>query len=165
MKTKMRDAARGHNMSAADIISLALLPEMKRFNRVLARITKESFVSTATYYGIARWERILGLIPFSTDTLHERRDRVMLRQNEPRRLTLHALNRALKLLCGETGYSIDADYKNSTLNIHLSRSALNNYTYIDDLIFRRAPVNMHISLSISTPEEDRELLSPFAEGK
>ncbi|MFQ7027103.1 MAG: putative phage tail protein [Acutalibacteraceae bacterium] len=61
--------------------------EMNLLSAALALYLNNTFVDSADEYGIGRWESILHILPKLTDTLDERRFRVLSRINE--QLPLH----------------------------------------------------------------------------
>lgn len=124
------------------------LPPILRGNRELGAITQaeqpeieqawqaadialcNQFISTATQYGLDRWEKMLGIAPLKTDTLDFRRDRVRNRINLQMPFTLEWLNDRLDALLGEGQWTVEMDYANYTLYIE---SEIQNQPYVQEV--------------------------------
>ena len=68
-------------------------------------LLNNQFISTAGNLGLSRWEKILGITPKGTDTLEDRRFRILTRLNEELPYTLPQLRNILETLCGSGNYS------------------------------------------------------------
>lgn len=119
----------------------------------------DQFLSTATEYGIARWEGILGISPRGGDTLEDRRFRVKARVNEQLPYTMRVLEQKLVTLCGEDGYSITLNHGAYTLTVKVALSAKSNFDDVDDLVRRIAPANLVIIVELKYNQY--ETLSKF----
>lgn len=74
------------------------------------RVLYNEFISTADEYGIARYEKILGILPFAEDTLESRRARVQLRWFNSIPYTMKSLLAKLVALCGENHFTITKQF-------------------------------------------------------
>lgn len=63
-------------------------------------LLNNQFISTAGNLGLSRWEKILGITTKGTDTLEDRRFRILTRLNEELPYTLPQLRNILETLCG-----------------------------------------------------------------
>ena len=70
-------------------------------------LLNNQFISTAGNLGLSRWEKILGITPKGTDTLEDRRFRILTRLNEELPYTLPQLRNILETLCGSGNYSAE----------------------------------------------------------
>lgn len=121
------------------------------------------FLSTATEYGIARWEGVLDISPRGGDTLEDRRFRVKARVNEQLPYTVRVLEQKLVTLCGEDGYSITFNHGAYTLTVKVALSAKSNFDDVDDLVRRIAPANLVIIVELKYNQY--ETLSKFTHGQ
>lgn len=80
----------------------------------------DQYVSTATENGIQRWERILKISPKDTDTLEERKFRVLTRLNEQLPYTYTVLLQRLSALCGKDGFHVLLDNNNYSLYVKVA---------------------------------------------
>ena len=78
--------------------------EFNRLNTAVDEVLDAQFVSTAGEYAIQRYEKIFGVVPQDTDTLDERRFKVLTRINTQLPFSVRRLRQQLATLCGEDGY-------------------------------------------------------------
>lgn len=108
----------------------------------------EQFVTTASEYGISRYERILGIVPKATSTLDERRFTISTRMTEDTPYTMTSLKRKLENLCGKDGYSVELDANNYILKVRIALTARNNYDDVCAMLQKIVPANMVIDASL-----------------
>lgn len=94
----------------------------------------DAFILDADEIGIARYEKFLNIIPLQSETLEERRQRVLVNWNTDSKFTLKTLKKRLEQQCGEDNYKIceDSDLINYFIHIaikanDISISTLKNY--------------------------------------
>ena len=104
------------------------------------------FISTAGNMGLSRWERILEITPKGTDTLEDRRFRILTRINEELPYTIPQLRNILKTLCGEGNYSADVEEGTYQLLVKIGLAAKNNFNDVEALLNRVVPQNMVVNL-------------------
>lgn len=102
----------------------------------------DQFILEATESGVMRWESMLGISPKDTDTLDERRFRILTRLNQELPYTLTKLKEALTTLCGTGGFSIDLQAAQYHIEIKLALGHHNNYQEVVDLLTKMIPANM-----------------------
>lgn len=113
-----------------------------RANSALA----EQFVLTATGTGLSRLEKILGITQRGTDTVEERRFRILSRLNEELPYTLTQLRNILQVLCGAGNFSVNVDTDTDTLYVKIGLSAAKNFHDVEELLQRVTPQNLFIDL-------------------
>lgn len=109
-------------------------------------VHSDIFIETSTEYGIARREKILGIVPLDTDSLEDRRLRVQSRWYEMSPYTFNGLKKRLIELCGDE-IVVEEDTKNITLHVEVPLSRANQYDVVKSFLESIVPVNMHIELS------------------
>lgn len=102
----------------------------------------DQFVMAATENGVNRWEKIMGITPKGTDTLDERKFRILTKMNQELPYTLTKLKESLTTLCGEGNFSIDLQTANYHVEVKLALTNKNNYTDILDLLNKMLPANL-----------------------
>lgn len=107
----------------------------------------EQFILTAGNLGLSRWESILEITPKGTDTLEDRRFRILTRINEELPYTLPQLRNILKTLCGEGNYSAEITAGTYILIVKIGLAAKNNYNDVEALLVRVVPANISVDLS------------------
>lgn len=98
------------------------------------------FTSTATESGIARREKLYGIIAKDTDTLEDRRYRVLTKENSEIPYTIRSLKKKLETLCGEDGVSIELTEEKITVKVALARKGM--YEDTAKMLEEIVPLNM-----------------------
>lgn len=114
----------------------------------LADVMNDQFVQDATEAGVARWEFVLGITPKPTDSIADRKFRILTRIGEQLPFTLRSLEQQLEHLCGAGRYSVSINAGNYKLTIRVALVAQNNYNDVVALVNRIAPANLVIDLSL-----------------
>ena len=102
----------------------------------------DQFIQEATERGVKRWETMFGISPKDTDTLDERKFRILTKLNQELPYTLRKLEQTLTNLCGEDGYSISIDSANYQVLVKLGLSNENNYVEVQKILEKMIPANM-----------------------
>ena len=111
-------------------------------------VLNNQFVSDATVVGVTRWENIFGIAPKETDTLEERKFRVLVKLNEQLPYTMQTLKEQLQRICGENGYRIILNAGRYILNVKLALENASKYQDVCDMLRRMVPANMIINVSM-----------------
>ena len=98
------------------------------------------FTSTATESGIARREKLYGIIAKDTDTLEDRRYRVLTKENSEIPYTIRSLKKKLETLCGEDGVSIELTEEKITVKVALARKGM--YEDTAEMLEEIVPLNI-----------------------
>ena len=108
----------------------------------------DQFISDATEHGVKRWESMLQINPKDTDSLDERKFRILTRLNQELPYTMRGLERALTNLCGADGYSIKLAAEEYHIEIKLALNYKNNYEDVTKLLQKMIPANMTQNVQI-----------------
>jgi len=122
--------------------------EIDTINITAKQILDNIFIETADETGIARWERMIGIVPLASATLEERKFDILARYNEQIPYTMYALENLLALLCGENGYSLERDLKNHTIVTKVELTAKNKLASVRELLERVLPCNLMYVLEL-----------------
>ena len=101
----------------------------------------DQFISEATENGVARREKMLGITPFATDTLDDRKLRLLSRYNENIPYTRKSLAALLESLCGAGGYVLTITTATFTVNVKQE-------TIISETLERILPYNMVFTVEL-----------------
>lgn len=105
-------------------------------------VFNDQFIHEATEYGVKRWESMLKVTPKGTDTLTERKFRILSRLNQELPYTMMKIKEALTALCGVGNFSIDLQAANYHIEVKLALSNKNNYQEVVDLLTKMIPANL-----------------------
>lgn len=117
-------------------------PEFDGLWTAFSDALNDLFVQTATEKGIARWESIYGITPKDTDTLEERKFRLLTKINQGLPYTTTKLNEALTVICGAGNFLIDLQPANYHIEIRLALTNINNYQEVVELLAKMLPANL-----------------------
>jgi hypothetical protein len=123
-------------------------PETIKLWEELENVLDDQFVNESTLNGVKRWEIILGIKALDTDTLDERRFRILSRLNEQLPYTYRNLEDQLSVLCGKDGYKLIIDPNAYALTVKVALTAKKKFSEVGNLLDRVVPCNIVISLLI-----------------
>ena len=122
--------------------------EFDRLNTAVDEVLDAQFVSTAGERGIERYEQIFSIVPQDTDTLDERRFRVLAKINAQLPFSIRRLRQQLATLCGENGYRMEIDGGRYTLTVKVALTAKRNQQAVEELLADIVPANMVCTTSL-----------------
>ena len=113
-------------------------------------LVSDQDVETATLNGVKRWETVLGINPKATDTLEERKFRIMIKLNQQLPYTYKFLQQQLTSLCGAEGkgFRLVLDPNEYSLIVKLALSNKNNYDDVSDMLKRFVPANLVVEINL-----------------
>jgi len=119
----------------------------------------DQFLYSMTENGISRWEKMLKISPMGTDTLEDRRFRIINRLNAQLPYTIKMLHSHLIQMCGADGYVMSYDKDTWTLTIKIALVSKKQYNEVLDLVNQMIPMN--IILDYDLLYNSHEVLSAF----
>ena len=122
-------------------------PEFETAWAVFNDLLDNQFISTAGNIGLSRWEEILDITPKGTDTLDDRRFRILTRINEELPYTLPQLRVILEALCGDGNYSATIEEGTYILVVKIGLAAKKNFDSVAAMLDRVVPQNILYELS------------------
>lgn len=122
--------------------------EFDRLNTAVDEVLDAQFVSTAGERGIERYEQIFSIVPQDTDTLDERRFRVLAKINAQLPFSVRRLRQQLATLCDENGYRMEIDGGRYTLTVKVALTAKRNQQAVEELLADIVPANMVCTTSL-----------------
>lgn len=117
-------------------------PEIDRLHDAADAVLDAQFLSTAGEYAIQRYEKIFGVVPQDTDTLDERRFKVLTRINTQLPFSVRRLRQQLETLCGADGYKFKVSGGKYTLSVKVALTAKRNQQAVEELLADIVPANM-----------------------
>lgn len=123
-------------------------PEIDRLHNAADAVLDAQFLSTAGEYAIQRYEKIFGVVPQDTDTLDERRFKVLTRINTQLPFSVRRLRQQLETLCGADGYKFKVSGGKYTLSVKVALTAKRNQQAVEELLADIVPANMVCTTSL-----------------
>ena len=123
-------------------------PEIDRLHDAADAVLDAQFLSTAGEYAIQRSEKIFGVVPQDTDTLDERRFKVLTRINTQLPFSVRRLRQQLATLCGADGYKLEVSGGKYTLSVKVALTAKRNQQAVEELLADIVPANMVCTTSL-----------------
>ena len=108
----------------------------------------DQFISEATENGIARREKMLNITPYATDTLEDRRFRLLSKYNENIPYTRKSLANMLETLCGADGYELTILTSEFTVHVKVALTVKKQAESVSELLERILPYNMIFSVEL-----------------
>ena len=108
------------------------------------QLLDNQFIATASSDMIAKWEKYMRITPNATDTLEERKFRILARLNDLPPYTDTYLEKKLDELCGKNCWRIFRDYDKYELTIQLTAGTPANTKTVSDLLRQIIPANMKL---------------------
>lgn len=127
-------------------IATAENPEIVKVWEELQSVLDDQFINNSTLNGVKRWEAILGIRALDSDSLSDRKFRILTRLNEQLPYTYRNLEAQLALLCGTNGYKLILDNESYILTVKIALTAKKKFEEVGSLLDRVVPCNMIISL-------------------
>lgn len=127
-------------------IAIAENPEFNALSDCIKRVLQDSFIHDATEYGVERWEKMLNIVPERTDTLDDRKIRVLTLLNVQLPYTWRILQQMIASFVGEDNYEMNYINDCSTLTIKIKVDSDSQCNTVLDLLKRVVPQNVVINL-------------------
>lgn len=123
-------------------------PEVQALWAACEDCMDDQFIADATENGLARREAMLGITPYATDTLDDRRFRLQSRYTESIPYTRKSLDALLESLCGEGGYSLEIITATFTVNVKVALTVKKQEDTITESLERILPYNMVFTVEL-----------------
>lgn len=115
------------------VIADAENPEFNYLWEKIYGLVDEYFVKTATEYGVSRMEKVLKIVPLVTDTLEQRKERLIWKMNLKLPYTMRFLKNILTSMVGEENRQVEHDNDTQVLTIRIKDGLINKTNLRQDL--------------------------------
>lgn len=119
-------------------------PEFMTLWEAVERFIQDCFVHTGTEWAIERWEKIFRLQTYPSDTLDERRARILATITRELPYTMRALLRMLEALLGPGNFSATVNSVTSTLIVLVNVRVAHQLNDVRQLLDAVVPANLAI---------------------
>lgn len=117
-------------------------PELTKLWQECDNVYNNQFLYTMNENGISRWEKMIGVSPMGTDTLEDRRFRIINRLNAQLPYSYKMLESHLLRMCGESGYLMRYDKDTWTLTIRIALTSRKQFDEVLDMVNQMIPMNI-----------------------
>lgn len=129
-------------------IMQAETPEIQAIWQACEDCMNDQFITEATENGVTRREKMLSIIPPATDTLDDRKLRLLSRYNENIPYTRKMLIGMLESLCGPNGYTLQILTSTFTVNVKVELTVKKQEEIVRDSLERILPYNMVFTVEL-----------------
>lgn len=136
------------NTKEMQAIMEAETPEIQAIWQACEDCMNDQFIAEATENGVARREKMLRVSPFATDTLDDRKFRILSRYNENLPYTRKGLVQQLAALCGDDRYTITFLTKDFTVKVKVALTAKKQEAAVGEMLERVLPYNMAFTVEL-----------------
>ncbi len=118
-------------------------PEFLLVWKAADQVLKNEFIETADEYGIARFEKMLDILPSREDTLESRRARVRSQWIKVLPYTVRMLLQKLRIVCGNTDFVLKNDFeKGYTLVLYTNLEQFGSVEEAENVLGTMVPCNI-----------------------
>lgn len=129
-----------------EAIDTAEVPEFVEAWELFEIDSDNMYIESSNEEGVARREKMLGITPMDTDTLDDRKFRLVSRYVERLPYTERILRARLEALCGKDGFTLNIDRANETVKVGVALTAAPNFVSVAELLEGIVPLNLVIDL-------------------
>lgn len=133
--------------------------ELSKLYERVRSILNDQFIETCSLDTIARWEKYLKITPSGTDTIEERRFRVLTNLKDIPPYTERYLGAKLTELLGEGNWRINRHYNDYLIVVEVATDSIVNKETISKFVRSVTPANMEVMVIDFTSTHQR--LSSF----
>lgn len=128
-------------------IAIGENPEFRLCWEAVDRFIQDCFVYTATEWSISRYERIFNLETYPTDTLDQRRARILMSVTRQLPYTMRALRLMLQSLLGDGNFKATVDPIRSELKVLVNVRAAHQMDDVREILDAVVPANLGITVA------------------
>jgi len=123
--------------------------EFELLKNELNMFIQENFLNLMESEGLKRWEQILKIKPFASDTVEDRRFSIKSRLLDRLPYSLPSLRFRLDAMLGKGKYKLNIDYDKYILTLKLELTVKSQFNDVVSMLYNMLPANMlqHIELA------------------
>lgn len=122
--------------------------EAERLRNACISVRNEFFIATATDYGLKKREQPIGIMAKDTESLDDRRFRLIARYNEQAPFTFPSIEDQIERLCGAGGYFFEYGPEPFHLKVRVALTAKNQFGEVGLTLRKTVPANVVVDLSL-----------------
>lgn len=112
------------------------------------RLYDNSFISTLDDYGCTRWEKMLHLVKRDSDSIEDRRLRILTKFLNKLPYTEKRLHEMLESLCGKDGFSMIVDIQEEAVFVKIDLGRKNQFEAVKKMLEDVVPLNLWLRVEL-----------------
>lgn len=141
-------------------LCLAEDPEFDNMAKIRVKWLNNKFPREADLDGIKIFEKILELKPLDTDTIEDRRERIIAKLNARLPYTWIQLHRMMAAICGWEGYTLHLE--DFVLLVYLSLENNDKIRFVIDLLYEVLPMHIMIRIERAIDEYNKIAIRSYS---
>lgn len=129
------------------VIADAENPEFNYLWEKIYGLVDEYFVRSATEYGVQRMEKILNIVPLASETLDQRKDKIIWKLNLKIPYTMRFLKNILASMVGEENREVEHDNDTQVLTVRI-KEGLRDMTQLRKDLEKIIPAPLILKLEV-----------------
>lgn len=112
------------------------------------RLYDNSFISTLDDYGCTRWEKMLHLVKRDSDSIEDRRLRILTKFLNKLPYTEKRLHEMLESLCGKDGYHLEVNITEECVRVKIELGRKNQFSAVKKMLEEIIPLNLWLDVQL-----------------
>lgn len=129
------------------VIQSVIQPEIQIMEDETENLFKNQFIKNSDSLNLKRYEKMLKIYPLSSDTLEDRRFKILSKWNRMIPYTKATLKNRLSMLCGDDGYLLEIKPQ-KVIFVRVALKSKRSFTEVADLLEEFTPCDMLIDLDL-----------------
>lgn len=117
-------------------------------------VLNNSFISSLDDYGCGRWEKMLHLVKRDTDSIEDRRQRILIKFLNQLPYTEKRLMEMLASITGKDGYSLNVDVDDECVRVRIALDRKNQYNEVLKMLEDVVPLNLWLDVQLMYNQHD-----------
>lgn len=122
-------------------------PEFNYLWEKIYGLVDEYFVKSASEYGVRRMEKILNIVPLASETLDQRKAKIIWKLNLKIPYTMRFLKNILATMVGEENREVEHDNDTRTLTVRI-KEGLWDMTQLEKDLLKIIPADLILKLEV-----------------
>ena len=111
-------------------------------------VLNNSFISSLDDYGCTRWEKMLHLVKRDTDSIEDRRLRILTKFLNQLPYTEKRLREMLDSICGQGGYDLKVDISIDCVHVKIDLGRKNQFQEVEKMLEDVVPLNLWLKVEL-----------------
>lgn len=128
--------------------------EFNNLEQHKAKVLNNSFISTLDEWGCTKWEKMLHLVRRDSDSLEDRRKRILIKFLNRLPYTEKRLREMIESITGVGGYTLNVDIANECVRVRIALDRKNQYNEVLKMLEDVVPLNLWLDVQLMYNQHD-----------